>query len=179
MYVFNQLLCYGPDATQYWFKKKKNFFSNGVKLVWIQRFPYLRWFTLLFIFRWSREQMDSCLSSEFLCKVKWKYSCLRFELKSPIPFLIQTIHFKCIGCLNFWEEAWWFLSLRVSGLLSSSLLLFLQCFGWYVLRASSGVCRTQEPSWNFEVVEVTMKTIVREPLMMKIKSIAQIKFSMI
>ena len=27
-------------------------------------------------------------------------------------------------CLNFWDEAWWFLSLRVFGLLFSSLLLF-------------------------------------------------------
>ena len=33
-----------------------------------------------------------------------------------------------ISCLNFWNEAWWFLSLRVFGLLSSSLLLFVQRF---------------------------------------------------
>ena len=39
---------------------------------------------------------------------------------------------------------------RVFGLLSSSLLLFPQRFGRYVLRPSSGVCRTREPSWNFE-----------------------------
>ena len=44
-----------------------------------------------------------------------------------------------------------FLSLRVFGLLSSSLFLFLQCFGQYVLRPSSGVCRTWEPSGNFEL----------------------------
>ena len=44
-----------------------------------------------------------------------------------------------------------FLVLRVFGLLSSSLLLFLQRFGRYILRASSGVCRTREPSWNFEL----------------------------
>ena len=31
--------------------------------------------------------------------------------------------------LNFWDEPWWFLSLRVFGLLSSSLLLFPQRFG--------------------------------------------------
>ena len=30
-------------------------------------------------------------------------------------------------------------------LLSSSLLLFPQCLGWYVLWPSSGVCRTREP----------------------------------
>ena len=46
-----------------------------------------------------------------------------------------------------------FLSLRVFGLLSSSLLLLLfpLHFGRYVLWPSSGVCRTQEPTWNFEL----------------------------
>ena len=53
-----------------------------------------------------------------------------------------------ISCLNFWDEACWFLSLMFFGLLSSSLLLFPQHFGWYVLQPSSGVCRTREPS-NF------------------------------
>ena len=42
------------------------------------------------------------------------------------------------SCLSFWDEAWWFLSLRVFGQLSSSLLLFLQRFSRYVLRPSSG-----------------------------------------
>ena len=46
------------------------------------------------------------------------------------------------NCLNFWDEAWWFLLLRVFGLLSSSSLLFQQRFGRYILRPSSGVCRT-------------------------------------
>ena len=46
-----------------------------------------------------------------------------------------------VSCLNFWDEACWFLSLRVFGLLSSSLLLFPQRFGRYVPRPSSGVCR--------------------------------------
>ena len=56
-----------------------------------------------------------------------------------------------------WVENWllnrsgWFRSLRVFGLLSSSLLLFPQRFGRYVLRPSSGVCWTQEPSRNFEL----------------------------
>ena len=44
-----------------------------------------------------------------------------------------------------------FLSLRVFGVLSSFLLLFPQRFGRYVLRPSSGVCRTWEPSRNFEL----------------------------
>ena len=34
--------------------------------------------------------------------------------------------------------------------MSSFLLLFLQRFDRYVLRPSSGVCRTREPSRNFE-----------------------------
>ena len=53
--------------------------------------------------------------------------------------------------LNFWDDVWWFLSLRVFGLLSSSLLLFPQRFGRYVLQPYSGICRTQEPSRNFEL----------------------------
>ena len=44
-----------------------------------------------------------------------------------------------------------FLSLRVFGLLSSSLLLFPQRFSQYVLQPSSGVCQTREPSRNFEL----------------------------
>ena len=40
---------------------------------------------------------------------------------------------------------------RVFGLLSASLLLFPQRFGRYVLRPSSGVCRTWKPSRNFEL----------------------------
>ena len=44
-----------------------------------------------------------------------------------------------------------FLSLRVFGLVSSSLLLFPQRFGQYILRPSSSVYRTREPSRNFEL----------------------------
>ena len=43
-----------------------------------------------------------------------------------------------------------FLSLKVFGLLPSSLLLFSH-FGRYVLQPSSGVCRTRKPTWNFEL----------------------------
>ena len=56
-----------------------------------------------------------------------------------------------ISCLNFWDEAWWYLSLRIFGLLFSSLFLFPQRFGRYVLWPSSGVCRTREPTRNFEL----------------------------
>ena len=60
-------------------------------------------------------------------------------------------NYNMLSCLNFWDEAWWFLSLRVFGLLSLSLLLFPQHFGRYNLWPSSGVCQTREPSQNFEV----------------------------
>ena len=49
---------------------------------------------------------------------------------------------------SFIELLFTFLSLRVFGLLSSS--LFPQRFGLYVLQPSSVVCWTREPSRNFE-----------------------------
>ena len=52
---------------------------------------------------------------------------------------------------EIWNKYNQFLSLRVYGLLSSSLFLFPQRFGRYVLRPSSGVCRTLEPSRNFKL----------------------------
>ena len=64
-------------------------------------------------------------------------------------FMLFPRELAQISCLNFWDDACWFLSLRVFGLLSSSLLLFPQRFGRYVLWPS-GVCRTREPSRNFE-----------------------------
>ena len=94
-----------------------------------------------------------------------------------------------------------FLSLRVFRLLSSSLLLFPQRFARYVLRPSSGVCRTsnyvlywfnkgcssklREGSRVWQTPEegrrtyrskrcgntIKMKTIVRKPLMIKINKL--------
>ena len=45
---------------------------------------------------------------------------------APIPMgsVISRATVNTISCLNFWDETWWFLSLSVFGLLSSSLLLF-------------------------------------------------------
>ena len=52
-------------------------------------------------------------------------------------------HLNSCSCLNFWNETWWFLSFRVFGLFFSSLLLYSQRFGRYVLLPYSGVsCRT-------------------------------------
>ena len=69
------------------------------------------------------------------------------------PTIIKTSdkQGKVFSCVNFWDEAWWFLSLRVFGLLLSSLLLFPQCFGRYVLWPNSYVCWIWEPTWNFEL----------------------------
>ena len=53
------------------------------------------------------------------------------------------------------------LSLRVFGLLSLSLLLFPQRFSRYVLRPSSGVCRTREPSWNFILFILCLDYVLR------------------
>ena len=106
-----------------------------------------------------------------------------FFLKRYIYIYIYIYVCVCVSCRNFWDEAWWFLSLRVFGLLSSSLLLFPQRFGRYVLRPSSGFCCLNfwdEACWFLSLrffgllssslllfVEITikMKTIVRKPLM--------------
>ena len=68
------------------------------------------------------------------------------EGMNPLYFLSYSLNNITFSCLNFCDEAWWFLSLRVFELLSSSLLLFPQRFGRYVLRPSSGVCWTREPT---------------------------------
>ena len=86
-------------------------------------------------------------------------------------FFISLFHvyFVClfhISCLNFWDEAWWFLSLRMFGLLSSCLLLFPQHSGRYVFRPSSGVCCLnfwllfpQHEAWWFFIIK-DFRTIV-------------------
>ena len=81
--------------------------------------------------------------------VGWFYGLLFIVLFSAEASLFANIY-MVISCLDFWDEAWLFLSLRVFGLLTSSLLLFSQRFGRYVLWPS-GVCRTREPTRNFEL----------------------------
>ena len=81
---------------------------------------------------------------------------INFLVLMSILRRVQSISYKedCPGvylsCLNFLDEVWWFLSLRVFGF-SSSLLIFPQRFGWYVLLPSLGVCWSREPSRNFEL----------------------------
>ena len=85
--------------------------------------------------------------------------CKIFSKDNGISFFfffwwVQNLDFSkriLFSRLNFCDEAWWFLSLSVFGLLSSSLLLFPQRFGRYVLQPSSDVCRTRKPSRNFEL----------------------------
>ena len=91
--------------------------------------------------------------------VSWKKKDFIYNNRITHPFTLvrllkqPTVAFNCyfifLSCVNFWDEAWWFLSLTVFGLLSSSLLLFPQCFGRYVLRPSSSVCRTRELRTTF------------------------------
>ena len=53
---------------------------------------------------------------------------------------LQQLKFlRFFSCLNFWDKAWWFLSVRGFGLLSSSLLFFSQRFSRCILQPSSGV----------------------------------------
>ena len=62
----------------------------------------------------------------------------------------ERLH-ESIRCLNFWDEAWWYLSLRVFGQLSS-LFLYSHRFNRYIFRPSSGVsCWTRQLSQNFEL----------------------------
>ena len=73
----------------------------------------------------------------------------------------------------FWEyKIFLFLSLRFFGLLSSSLLLFPQRFGRYVLRPSSGICRIREPSRNFK-----LRPLLKPRASIKVVSIKDVVWS--
>ena len=56
-----------------------------------------------------------------------------------------------LSCLNFWDEAWWFLSFKVFRLLSSSLLLYPQHFGRCVHLKKPG----EHIIWN--ILNITIK----------------------
>ena len=86
----------------------------------------------------SRRDLESKPFVWFRAKTDKGILCLVDHLHSVTVSYVRLY----VSCLNFWDEACWFLSLRVFGLLSSSLLLFPQRFGRYVLRPSSGV-------WDF------------------------------
>ena len=86
------------------------------------------------------DYIPSSRNSETACCTVW-HSCWKHRYKHFRVFTCRSEKWFIFGCQNFWNEAWWFLSLRVFRLLSSSLLLFPQCFGRYV----------QEPTWNSEL----------------------------
>ena len=90
-------------------------------------------------FTWSLRFLQPEKILWIICLLYWNLLCLHLSYNN------------IFSCLNFWDETWWFLSLRVFRLLSSSLLLFPQGFGRYVSWPSSSVCWTLEPSWNFEL----------------------------
>ena len=75
----------------------------------------------------------------FIIKGYWTIVFIFIVIFTTFRLICPPAFFRCF-CLNFWDEAWWFLSLRLFGQLSSSVLLFPQRFGRYVLRPSSGVC---------------------------------------
>ena len=97
------------------------------------------------IVRWITTTTTSLQSSSLSIQSSKKWFGFGYFLLNCLTIFVG------ISCLNFWDEACWLLSWRVFGLLSSSLLLFLQHFGRYVLRPSSGVCRTWNSSRNFEL----------------------------
>ena len=92
----------------------------------------------------------------------WVFSMIRPEIKpQSTRILVNILTTRPLNSDSEWQhligsypilivEAWWFLLLSVFGRLSSSLLLFAQRFGRYVLRPSSGVCQIKEPTGNFE-----------------------------
>ena len=88
-------------------------------------------------------------SKAISCQVVWEsyslYLYINFVLLFLQVFFVRLWHQVFQSITNNLN------TLTVFGLLSSSLLFFLQRFGRYVLRTSSSVCRTWEPSQNFEL----------------------------
>ena len=114
---------------------------------------------------WRNKSIISLvLSSRWLNAVDWNAS----RRISAFPWhSLSNPHFFHAPCLRGIIKEWrltailtiaktqtnifllWLL--RVFGLSSSSLLLFPQRFGRYVHRPSSNICRTREPTQNFEL----------------------------
>ena len=93
-------------------------------------------------------------------KLRWVFWLILMDGcdSSPYSQFLQVFNQAFWDLSKCTKENWWHCQifqlsgkLRVFGLLSSSLLLFPQRFGWYILQPSSGVCLIQEPIWNFEL----------------------------
>ena len=74
-----------------------------------------------------------------------------------------------LGCLNFWDEACWFLSLRVFGQLSSPLLLFPQRFGRYSASNNTGILTTYTRLWLTESEQATPVVSIKEVFRSSVK----------
>ena len=72
-----------------------------------------------------------------------------FQPAEPDPSA-RIVIIRANICLNFWDEVWWFLSLRIFRLLSSSSLLYLPCFGQCILGPSSDV-ELWSPHWTVRI----------------------------
>ena len=71
--------------------------------------------------------------------------------EQQVSYSFVFSHKSLLHLVTFYVAFFFFLSLRVFGLLSSSLFLFPQRFSRYVLSLSSGVFRTWEPTRNFKL----------------------------
>ena len=76
----------------------------------------------------------------FIFKGLWTIVFIFIVISHNVSADMSSGFFRCFSS-KFPRRSLMILSLRVSGLLFSSLLLFPQRFGRYVLRPSSGVCR--------------------------------------
>ena len=84
--------------------------------------------------------------------------------------LLPWWYLLTVSCLNFWDEAWWLLSLRVFGQLSSFLLLFPQRLSRYVLRPSSiGLLSTCTRLWLTESEQVTPMESIKDVVWSSVK----------
>ena len=103
-----------------------------------------------------------------LCYIVWKEhqvaqaSVSTQTIQNNIIKELTFPHKWVFSCLSFWDEAWWFVPLRVFGLLSSS--LFSKRFGRYVFRTSSGACRNFDlrPLLNPWVLPVLIPLVITE-----------------
>ena len=96
----------------------------------------------------------------------WPALCDLFLSQSPRKFYVSRYLGQILVCTKTFCQyrQILFLSLRFFRLLSSPLLLFPQRFGRYVLRPSSGVCRTREPSVCHNRVQVLSILVNYSPL---------------
>ena len=94
-------------------------------------------------------------------------------------------------CLNFWDEVWWFLSLKLLGLLSSSLLLFpqlgfvqqdtwrngyrcwfiwrLQVQSWLLVSNNTGILNTCTRLWLTESEQATPMDSIKDVVRSSVK----------